>query len=54
MLKEFFENDGMDTISHNNINVKKHLNKGKLHLDDKGLFSCARCFRDFLNVFETV
>ena len=47
------ENNGNDTISHDNINVKKHLNKGKLHLNDKGISSFVRNFRDFLNVFET-
>ena len=51
LLKKFCENNGIDTVSHYNINVKKHLNKGKLHLNDKGL---SRNFRDFLNVFETV
>ena len=30
----------------------KHLNKGKLHLNDKGLSRFVRNFRDFLNVFE--
>ena len=27
LLKEFCENNGIDMISHDNINVKKHLNK---------------------------
>ena len=53
LLKEFCENNGSDTISHDNINVKKHLNKGKLHLNDKGISSFVGIFRDFLNVFET-
>ena len=35
LLKEFCKNNGIDTISHDNINVKKHLNKGKLHLNDQ-------------------
>ena len=34
LLKEFCENNGIDTISHDNTNVKKHLNKGKLHLNE--------------------
>ena len=54
LLKEFREKNGTDTISHDNINVKKHLNKGKLHLNDKGISNFVRNFRDFLNVFETV
>ena len=54
LLKAFCENNGIDTISHDNINVKKHSNKGKLHLNDKGISSFVRNFRDFLNVFETV
>ena len=53
LLKEFCENNSIDTISHDNINVKKHLNKGKLHLNNKSVTSFARNFRDFLKVFET-
>ena len=53
LVKEFCENNGTDTISHDNINVKKHLKKGKLHLNDKGISSFVRHFRDFLKVFET-
>ena len=52
LLREFCENKGIDTISHN-INLKKHLNTGKLHLNDKGISSFVRNFRDFLKVFET-
>ena len=48
LLKEFYENNGIDTISHDNINVKKHLNKGKLHLNNKGISGFARNFRDSL------
>ena len=54
LLKEFCESNDTDMISQDNINVKKHLNKGKLHLNDKVIFSFVRNFRDFLNVFETV
>ena len=40
LLIEFYENNGIETISHDNINEKKHLkNKGKLHLNDKGISS---------------
>ena len=53
LLKEFCENIGIDTISHDNIKVKKHLNKDKLHLNDKGISSFVKNFRDFLKVFET-
>ena len=53
LLKEFCEKNNTDTISHDNINVKKHLNKGKLHLNDEGITSFARNFRDFFKVFET-
>ena len=54
LLQEFCEDDGTETISHDNINVKKHLNKGKIHLNDKGISSFVKNFRDFLNVLETV
>ena len=47
LLKEFCENSSNDTISHDNINVKKHLNKGKLHLNDKDISIFVRSFRDF-------
>ena len=47
LLKEFCENNCTDTISYDNINVKKHLNKGKLHLNDKGISSFVTNFRDF-------
>ena len=53
LLKEFCDNNGIDTISHDNINMKKHLNKGKLHLNNKDISSFVRNFRDFLKVFET-
>ena len=39
-------------ISHHNINVKKQINKGKLHLNDKDIASFVRNVRVFLNVFE--
>ena len=51
LLKEFCENNGIETISHCNINVKKHLNIGKLHLNHKGISSLVRIF---FNAFETV
>ena len=50
LLKEFCENNSIDTISHDNINVKKHLNKGKLRLNHKDI---TRFVRTFLKVFET-
>ena len=40
-------------ILHDNINVRRHLNKGKLHLNDTGISRFVRNFRDFLNLFET-
>ena len=52
LVKEFCENNGIGTISHDNINVKKHLNKGKLHLNDRGISNFVRNFRDFLNVVD--
>ena len=53
LLKEFCENNGIDLILHVNIIVKRHLNKGKLHLNDTGISRFVRNFRDFLNIFET-
>ena len=53
LLKEFCENNGIDLVSHDNIIVKRHLNKRKLHLNDTGISRFIRNFRDFLNIFET-
>ena len=53
LLKEFCENNGIDLILHVNITVKRHLNKGRLHLNDTGISRFVRNFRDFLNIFET-
>ena len=53
LLKEFCENNGIDLILHDNINVKRHLKKGKLHLNDTGISRFVKNFRDFLNIFET-
>ena len=52
-LKEFCENNGIDLILNDNINVKRHLKKGKQHLNDTGIARFVRTFRDFLNIFET-
>ena len=53
LLKKFCENNSIDLISHDNINVKRNSNKGKLHLNDAGRSRFIRNFRDFLNLFET-
>ena len=53
LLKEFYENNGIDLILHANINAKRYLNKGKLHLSDTGISRFVSNFRDFLNIFET-
>ena len=53
LWKEFCENNIIDLVSHDNINVKGNLNKGKLHFNDTGISRFARSLRDFLNIFET-
>ena len=53
LLKEFCKNGGIDLILHDNINVKRDLNKGKLHLNDTGISRFVRNYRDFLNILET-
>ena len=53
LLKEFCENNGINLILNDNINVKRHINKGKLHLNDTGISRFVRTFRDFLNILET-
>ena len=47
LLKKLCKNNGIDTISLDNINVKKHLNKAELHLNDKSILSFVRNFRFF-------
>ena len=44
LLKKLCENNGIDMISHDNINVEEHLKKGKLklHLSNKGISSCRK------------
>ena len=46
LLKEFCENNVIDLILNDNINVKRHLNKGKLHLNDTGISRFVRTFRE--------
>ena len=53
LLKEFCENNGIDLISHDNISIKRHLKKRKLHLNDTGISRFVRNIRDFLNISET-
>ena len=53
LLKKLRENNGINLTSHDNFNVKRNLNKGKLHLNDTGTSTFVRNFRDFLNIFET-
>ena len=53
VLEEFWENNGIDLISHDNISVKRHLSKGKLHLSDTGISRFVRNLRDFLSIFKT-
>ena len=53
LLKQFCENNGIDLILHDNINAKRHLNEGKLHLNDTGISRFVTTSRDFLNIFET-
>ena len=53
LLKQFCENNGIDLILHDNINAKRHLNEGKLQLNDTGISRFVRTSRDFLNISET-
>ena len=53
LLKELCVNNGIDLNLHDKINVKRHINKGKLHLSDIGISRFVRNFRDFLDIFET-
>ena len=44
----------MHFICHSNINVKRHLNRSNLHLNDNGISALVRNFKNFLNNFESV
>ena len=45
------END-IATITHGNINPKRHLNKSRLHLNDAGISALVRNFRAFLTSLD--
>ena len=44
----------MHFICHSNIDVKWHLNRSNLHLNDHGISALARNFKNFLNSFDSV
>ena len=39
---------------HSNINVRRHLNRNNLHLNDNGISALVRNFKKFLNNFELI
>ena len=41
-------------LSHRNINLKRHLNRSRLHLNDAGVSLFVRNFRDFLNNLDKI
>ena len=44
----------MHFICHSNINVKQHLNRSNLHLNDHGISALVRNFKNFLSNFDSV
>ena len=43
----------MHFICHININIKRHLNRGNLHLNNNGISTLVRSFTNFLSNFES-
>ena len=54
VLKGTCTKENMHFICHSNINVKRHLNRSNLHLNDNGISALVRNFKNFLNNFESV
>ena len=54
VLKDTFTKENMHFICHNNINVKRHLNRSNLHLNDNGISALVRNFKNFLGNFQSV
>ena len=54
VLKDTCTKENMHFICHSNINVKRHLNRSNLHLNDNGISALVRNFKNFLNNFESV
>ena len=53
-LKDTCTKENMHFIYNCNINVKRHLNRSNLHLNDNGISNLVRNFKSFLNNFESV
>ena len=54
VLKDTCTKENMHFICHSNINVKRHLNRSNLHLNDNGISALVRNFKNFSNNFESV
>ena len=47
-LEQLCIESNIDIISHNNINNKRHLRRGKVHLNNTGTSILARNYKDYL------
>ena len=54
ILEELCNANNVCMILHRNVDLKRHLNKSRLHLNDAGVFLFVRNFRDFLNNFDKI
>ena len=54
ILGELCNANNVGTISHRNINPKRHLNRSRFHLNDSGVSLFVRNFRDFLNSCDKI
>ena len=54
LLKDRCTEENMHFICHYNINVKQHLNRSNIHLNDHSISALVRCSKNYLNNFESV
>ena len=54
ILEELCNANNVGMLSHRNINLKRHLNRSRLHLNDAGVSLFVRNFRDFLNNLDKI
>ena len=54
VLKDTCIKENMHFICHSNSNVKRHLNRSNLHLNDNSISAFVRNIKNFLNNFESV
>ena len=54
LLKDTYTKEDMHLICHSDINVKRHLNRSNLRLNNNGISALVRNFKKFLKNFDSV